>query len=362
MAVYKILPQVNLKAEDVRDTLNSHGGSVNNDLLTFFTAAAKINPMSKNKPERDSALFRDFGVHNAMMGFKATSYTSYTQIVSAMDDNMNGWVYELPRGGAYNEPFRLGDFRGYAPNADPMIYEQYLPDKGKKGNKVYFEATVAQDGTTGIIFSDFAFLSGYYFGVYIVGQTSGMSQWVVTTSTAVGVNALSVEIDTTNFAVGKYKVYPFLSKNKITLTQSYTAANTYYTIPLMKTADFEVTSTDANAPKIVGLEAYYVEGSKTNIKYNFTINNGSPNTKVTGLVVKVKRYDLGYNDADSYGYEAKLSDVTLGSNGTYTKGLTSITVNSALYDYGAKIWVYGVYSNGNQAMIASELVAVTQPE
>ena len=42
MAVYSILPTTNLKAEDIRDTLNANGGSVNNELTTFFNTSINI--------------------------------------------------------------------------------------------------------------------------------------------------------------------------------------------------------------------------------------------------------------------------------------------------------------------------------
>ena len=51
MAVYHTLPIDNLRAEDIRDTLNANGSNVTNDLLTFFDPAyAKINKHSTCKP------------------------------------------------------------------------------------------------------------------------------------------------------------------------------------------------------------------------------------------------------------------------------------------------------------------------
>lgn len=365
MAVYDIIPSV-FTGDDVRDTLNAYGGTVADNWLEYFTTKANINPMSKYKPVRFTGDFpsRDayYKANNGLMGFAVSSYSSYTQIVDAMDGGMNGWVYELPRGGAYNEPFRMDDFIGYCPKADPIIAEQYQPETCAKGDKFYVEAAVTQQGTTGIEFADFPFLSGYYFGVYIVGQSSGMSQWVVTDDMSVGTNLISVEVDTTNWATGKYKIYPFLSASKISLTNSYTAANTYYTIPLMQVAEIEITATDTNAPYI-SVEAWMAEGSTTTVKYNFSILNGTAGTKVTNLVVKIRRYDKAYtDDMLTYEYQTTLLEVTLGSNGTYSSGELSATINSQLYDYGAVCYVYGVYANGNQAMLGKAEVAVEQPE
>ena len=41
--------KVNL-ATNIRDVLNGAGGSVTNDVLTFFTESAKINKWAKYKP------------------------------------------------------------------------------------------------------------------------------------------------------------------------------------------------------------------------------------------------------------------------------------------------------------------------
>lgn len=50
MAVKTILPDTNLTYDDVRDTLASSGGVVNNDMASLFTANAKINKWAKYKP------------------------------------------------------------------------------------------------------------------------------------------------------------------------------------------------------------------------------------------------------------------------------------------------------------------------
>ena len=50
--VYDVLPTTNLKYDDVRDTLNSAGGSVNNIMSSLFTEAANIDVWSKRKPVR----------------------------------------------------------------------------------------------------------------------------------------------------------------------------------------------------------------------------------------------------------------------------------------------------------------------
>jgi hypothetical protein len=50
MADKILLPSTNLKGADIRDTLNSGGGIVNNSSNTWFSEAANINMWSKYKP------------------------------------------------------------------------------------------------------------------------------------------------------------------------------------------------------------------------------------------------------------------------------------------------------------------------
>lgn len=50
MAVYDVLPSQNLKYEDIRDTLNSAGGTVGNSIASAFVVGNNINYYSKYKP------------------------------------------------------------------------------------------------------------------------------------------------------------------------------------------------------------------------------------------------------------------------------------------------------------------------
>ena len=56
MAVYNRIPErfTNL---DIRDTLNAYGGSVGDNSLNYFSAAARINMWSKRKPVKRNIMF-----------------------------------------------------------------------------------------------------------------------------------------------------------------------------------------------------------------------------------------------------------------------------------------------------------------
>lgn len=87
---------VNL-AVNVRDVLNSAGGSVTNEVITFFQTRANINMWAKYKPVRHTKKFdlTDGEFQDARYGLN---------IPQAGNSNFGGnriWTYELPAGGEY---------------------------------------------------------------------------------------------------------------------------------------------------------------------------------------------------------------------------------------------------------------------
>lgn len=115
---------VNL-AVNVRDVLNSAGGSVTNEVITFFQTRANINKWAKYKPYRKATNFdldystdptradgciwgmvpptmKETAVYFNGIGWDIVNYNRYYP----------NWEYQLPRG-EQSEPYRLGDFKGY---------------------------------------------------------------------------------------------------------------------------------------------------------------------------------------------------------------------------------------------------------
>lgn len=125
----------NITPEDIRDFLNSYGGSVSSDPESFFTTAAKINMLSKHKPVAYSKDFcQDFDAskpdydptwwkgNDGMCGLNIP--TTNAMVSSTSSDKL--WTYNLPKGGT-SEPFRLGDFIGYTPQNDANTPDLILP-------------------------------------------------------------------------------------------------------------------------------------------------------------------------------------------------------------------------------------------
>lgn len=136
--VYTILPTTNLKYEDIRDTLNSGGGSVTNDVTTAFSRSANINKWSKHKPVKLDVKFcqdHDSSAPNYDADWYKATGTTYGLKLPQLGLNSNrlggsalnmftgglsNYEYLIPNG-SESEPFRLGDFAGYNKNATEVF-------------------------------------------------------------------------------------------------------------------------------------------------------------------------------------------------------------------------------------------------
>lgn len=127
-----IIPDSNVNlASNVRDILNGAGGSVGNDLVSFFSSSANLNRWSKYKPVicYNQAFLDDnrrWKGDTGLCGFTESSimFGSVDSLVSAYK-NRNTFVYDIPQGGI-GEPMRLGDFRGYNTDAKAPIWDFYV--------------------------------------------------------------------------------------------------------------------------------------------------------------------------------------------------------------------------------------------
>lgn len=131
MAVYDILPTENLRYDDIRDTLNANGGSVSNVVGTAFAEGANINKWAKYKPVAYPQPFTDnypdwWKGFNGLCGISNFGFSNVKQILTYYKDN-NFWVYTPPQGGE-DEPFRLGDFRGYTSERKAIMKSPFVDD------------------------------------------------------------------------------------------------------------------------------------------------------------------------------------------------------------------------------------------
>ena len=236
MAVYGSLPQKNLQYSDIRDTLNAHGGTVSNDVSSAFKESAKINPWSKHKPVPLSASFcQDFdsGASNynpnwwkgskGNCGISFPEYTGYAQVIQGYDGDKNGWSHELPSGGS-SEPFRLGDFSEYYPNAaNPMGNMTVTPDEinSSESVNIRFEGIFTTWNEKGLRLADIGDLANRYCGA-VVGKKDSAGTITGVGYITVDKKVSEIDVDSVyitfkySWTAGKWVFFPVLCKNKQT--------------------------------------------------------------------------------------------------------------------------------------------------
>lgn len=246
-------------AEDIGYILQNDGGSVDiNNPETYFTKEAKINMFSKRKPINRSELFcQDYDVNkpnylenwwkgvDGNCGLIPKIISSYTQLPSVIDGELNGWIHDLPLG-TENSPYRLEDFCDYDTDAKALIQGFSIPSTVDNNSNSALQATFIitppEDNGTSLTFNNFPTLKNYYIGLYV---TNGSTYYRVTSDNTVGDGAFSVSIKTTGWVTGtNWKAYMFLSSIKIS-QESQDGGGVFYTIPYSDSKTFSVVSSYA---------------------------------------------------------------------------------------------------------------------
>ena len=118
-----IVPNSNVNlANNVRDVLNGSGGSVSNDLTSFFKDAAKIRMWAAYKP---FIMAKDFPTDSERSGVQGSGLS--VNYSNRGIFNIASFQYNLPTGGA-SAPMRLGDFRGYNSEAKVALEGAFILD------------------------------------------------------------------------------------------------------------------------------------------------------------------------------------------------------------------------------------------
>ena len=311
MAVYDIIPESNVLMTDVRDTLNSHGGSVSNDLLTFFTTSAKINKWARFKPESYAKNF-DLTEDERFANHYGLSMTGYASLwgdprkVSVTDGNIDisedttGFLYKLCKGtlgqfdyilpkGGTSSPYRLGDFIGYNPTAvNPLPQVRSGTYKYSENGLIDVHMDVATPSLYGLTMELLAYnantmLKDMYFGMII--YTDGLTNVIFGTQTeeqkSKGRNVL--QLTNTQYATitskrGEYKAKAFMSDKPIALNDYTLASN-----PSIFLADDDTYASVVLVPNYedeVGLvkEIKTISSTKYRLVVKVTNNSASPIT------------------------------------------------------------------------------------
>lgn len=236
MAVLSKIPRTNVKMEDIRDTLNAHGGTVSNILGSFFSEE-NFNIWAKQKPiSYPSEFSNNDGAGDGNYGFTPATATSIASLKSLYSQELNGWVFNPPTGGA-SAPYRLGDFRNYNPNARESTFG-ITPETitTTLTARIYEPIIEASDRST-LLLSDFDVIKNGYFGVALFYKDNGNLVFYQTAATK---GLLEVTIDT-GFYKTSYIAMPFVSSVPYTLNETF-KQGTFYSIPLGGLLEVNATS------------------------------------------------------------------------------------------------------------------------
>lgn len=333
-----IIGETNITMSSVRDTLNGAGGSVGNDLQSFFSSAAKLNMWSKYKPVVSSTLFFDLatwkasGYKSNKCGLTINTYSPAT-FKNAAQAGTTGWSYTPPRGGT-TEPMRLGDFRGYCTTAYNPIGAA-VTNGIISNNKLTFAIDVAITGSssTNLTLNDIEIngvsLSNYYLGVYLWNSSTSR---FYTSSVKVGSNAnLTVEIPLTT--AGTYRWIPFLSSAAQTTGNDVSAT----IVSCNKTSQEIKVVTSGTLRKVVPLGSWNASGTAvTNITASL-VNSTSSSVTFTNIKVQLR---YGSNGASSslITTSSYSVNVTVPANSMKTINMPDI---SSKYDPSRVYWLAG---------------------
>lgn len=299
----------NVSMDTIKSTLKGGGGSVSDDLLTFFTAGAKINPWSKYKPihtgyvnddflDINSSHFADanYGLIAPTTNSELTAWNAYKKVITSNDYSGLQWSYELPKGGS-SSPYRLGDFRLYNPDARSPFFEVsceaslWTPNQNYTV-EVYNRYGYLNDGQVAL--GEMTDYHNLYLGVIIgKGGTEGKAEYVFTGGTVAahyGVQNITCRISTE----GTYWIAPVLCQSPENTSVAGIQSNKYTLLPvkpLKIVVEAAITSTTLyGSASIASNGDLYVNISMTNATTsslsfnNVTIQVGYQNSVGTGTL------------------------------------------------------------------------------
>ena len=219
----------------MRDTLNANGGSVSDNFASFFSSSANINMWSKYKPVVSTKLFHtldewkgtgDYTSRGGYLddsghcGLSIIEFDSAYTLMDALNNGTADWNYVAPKGGS-EEPYRMGDFRGYCPSAyNPtgFIATNGIADAYTDCVSFNIDTGITGYSDTNLTLNDIkiggdngAYIVDLYFGVYMRKPSSGAIRFQTATQTIRnGGGDLTVDVDMEG-DYGDWQYAPFLS-------------------------------------------------------------------------------------------------------------------------------------------------------
>lgn len=311
-----ILPNKNLKDSEVRDTLNKGGGKTDNDFWTKYKLLSNVNIWSFRKPyatDLDLFYLTDEQIRSINCGLTPLQIASPTSLPGRIDGKMNGWAYEMPTGGQ-SSPFRSGDYLGYNPDAQPMIQNLSVPAQVsiKETGSIAITAIVIQQDGVNVSLADLGELADCKGAVYMVNEALGQTR-IIEGTALLSSGVFNVEVPISEFLVGDWIVYPYITTGYVHYTIPYLNRKTINVIDSVISVSVKaIKSTDGSYS--ISWEARVYNKSMQDITFN---NNN----------VKLRYSGYGRTDIMQDGEkQVRLLD------GLVAKGESTTTVASGVFE------------------------------
>lgn len=387
MAIREIIPSTSVSMADIRDTLNANKGNVTNVLGSFFTEDAKIYKWARHKPLRftdpfmpcSDAILNNYyskgmdkdgnigGIKRAST-LPTASQTLYSFFGNNQDSSF--MEYLLPQGGS-TDPYRLGDFRQYAPSKRyaltgdvPFTAELYV--NNYLGG--YFTLNITcgaylEQADNDYLLSGIELLNNsYYFGLYIRranGNTNGNSWQLggwdnlfITTQKPLGQygTGTTTESHCTIYRVDEYRwslTFKIPKKADADLTNSTGYFDSFVgkeilAFPICSDVSFKYNDSGSSSSKIMKLAVDYAHFST--LDFTLKAASASGNYKRPTVTLTAANISITYNN--------NVASVSLGN---LTVKLTSKggTSNYTFYvtEIRTSVSITGTDSSGNSVTI-----------
>lgn len=210
---------------EVIHTLAKNGGHgmTTGDAASLALTSCNVRMESKKKmvayPEHFPVSNEWWKGADKLCGCKPKSlvHISISDIPTLYDGKRNGWEYNPPRGNAYNEPYRIDDYKGYYTKAKPMFTQVIAPSNvSRLDTEVSINIVPLADDGKSLTIQDFDTLKDYYIGVILYNEGDS---WIVTAEKDIAANATIVSFAPNQLTEGAtYKVLPILSPTQFTLS------------------------------------------------------------------------------------------------------------------------------------------------
>lgn len=272
----------------------------------------------------DISVFSDLG-----------SPSNTSTFLGKLKEGQLSWGYNRPRGGNYNEPYRVLDFNCYNSNADSPIGGVEDRDVWLDSNNRFqldYDISVGQYclSLTDIRISGTS-LQQYYLGLLL---WSGNRWFCLTSINRLGGDSASVIIENASGLEGTWHVIPFFSSVKYAIGDSY-GTGSYLSASITQTATITIHKSGTLYQVIT--TAYWSASNKITFEVTcYNLGSGSHTFSNIKVYIRTTTSPSGNPASGTTVLEVSMGSVTVSGNDDVTLAQRTVTVSR---DSSLTYWV-----------------------